>query len=165
MSTGKRRSSAQLARDRRRIANLYLQGWLQADIAEELGISPATVSRDLKALQSEWRKSRLVDIDAAKQRELAKIDRLEREYWVAWERSIGKSLRVTVKGKGTEDKATQMEKTTTTDDLNGDPRYLAGIQWCIDRRCKILGIDAPEKMEHKGTLSVTFISNVDDDQL
>lgn len=27
----------------------------------------------------------------------------------------------------------------------GDPRFLAGIQWCIDRRAKLLGLDAPTK--------------------
>jgi hypothetical protein len=27
----------------------------------------------------------------------------------------------------------------------GDPRFLNGVQWCIDRRAKLLGLDAPSK--------------------
>lgn len=27
----------------------------------------------------------------------------------------------------------------------GDTKFLAGVQWCIDRRCKLLGLDAPSK--------------------
>jgi hypothetical protein len=27
----------------------------------------------------------------------------------------------------------------------GDPRFLAGVQWCIDRRAKMLGLDAPSR--------------------
>ena len=82
----KRRSTAQIARDRRVISNLYMKGWLQSDIANELGISDATVSRDLRTLYKRWERSSLVDIDSKKAEELAKIDHLEREYWEAWER-------------------------------------------------------------------------------
>lgn len=152
---GRRRSNGQLARDRRRTADLYLQGWLQADIAKELGNSPATVSRDIKFLQSEWQQSALVDIDAAKAKELAKVDRLEREYWEAWERSCQDAETVTQKTKGVVQRKQDedgkfvaerpAEATKTSKGQAGDPRFLQGVQWCIDKRCKILGIDAPMK--------------------
>lgn len=29
----------------------------------------------------------------------------------------------------------------------GDPRYLAGVQWCIEIRCKLLGIEAPKRVD------------------
>jgi hypothetical protein len=32
----------------------------------------------------------------------------------------------------------------------GDPRFLAGIQWCIEQRCKILGLLAAVKNELTG---------------
>lgn len=122
MGTGKRRKAAQIARDRLRMSDLYLQGQLQADIASELGLSEATVSRDLKVLHKEWLAGSQVGFSKARARELAKIDRLEREYWEAWKRS-------------------------RTGGQAGDPRFLTGIQWCIERRCKIMGIDAPTKMD------------------
>jgi hypothetical protein len=155
MEQGKRRSSSQIARDRRRVADLYLKGWIQADIAEEIEMSQSTVSRDIAAIQTAWLESALVDFNEAKAQELVKIDRLEREYWGAWDRSCEDAEMLTQKTKG---KVQQRkgergefiaeqpaEATKTTKGQAGDPRFLAGVQWCIERRCKILGIDAPEK--------------------
>lgn len=162
MSTGKRRSNAQIARDRRRISDLYLQGWIQADIAATVGISQSTISRDLKALQAGWLQSALMDFNEAKSRELAKVDRLEREYWQAWARSCEDAETVRQEGsrkkhKKDEDNNENDDKLPSVDKIvktrkgqAGDPRFLQGVQWCIDRRCKILGIDAPQKLEHTG---------------
>ena len=86
VGTGRRRSSSELARDRRLISDLYFDGRIQADIAKETGLSQATVSRDIKALQRDWLKSSLIDFDKAKANELAKIDDLERRFRQAWER-------------------------------------------------------------------------------
>lgn len=140
---GKRRSTAQLARDRRKIADLYLQGWIQADIAAELGISQPTVSNDIAALQSDWLASALIDFNEAKAAELAKIDRLEREYWQAWSRSCENAESVTQ--EGTADGVDKVKKTSKGQ--AGDPRFLQGVQWCIERRCKILGVDAATRID------------------
>ena len=113
--SGRRRPRAQRMRDRRRIADLYLRGILQCDIADKLELSESTVSRDLETLYKQWRASALVDIGKAKAKELAKLDHLEATYWESW--MVTKS----------------------------EPRYLAGVQVCIDRRCKLLGLDAPEE--------------------
>jgi len=161
MGTGKHRSRAQIARDRRRISDLYLQGWLQADIATEIGVSAPTVSRDLKALQAAWLQSALLDFNEAKARELAKVDRLEREYWEAWERSCEAEETVTQRTKGEverwqdDDSGKFVAKrpadvTKARKERIGDPRFLQGVQWCIDRRCKVLGVDAAQKLEHTG---------------
>lgn len=147
-----RRSKSQIARDRRKIANLYLQGRIQADIGEELDINQSTVSRDLQALQEEWKNSSLIDIDEAKAKELAKVDRLEREYWDAWERSCLDEETKRLEGTlaAGEEKGKTTKQVVTRKGQAGDPRFLTGIQWCIERRCKILGIDAPAKQEHGG---------------
>ena len=134
-NTGKRREPSQIARDRQRCADLYLQGWLQSDIADELGINQSTVSRDLKVLHAKWLASALVDFDEAKAKELAKVDRLEREYWRGWLRS--REDAETLRQEGTKDagigKIVKTEKGQT-----GDPRFLAGVQWCIDKLAKKL---------------------------
>lgn len=159
----RRRSKAEVARDRRREGDLYLQGWIQADIADELGIDQSTVSRDLKALQEEWLQSALVDFDEAKSRELAKIDKLEREYYAGWQRSCEDAETMRKEGRGVtvpvegEEKKTREEIKTdkvvkTSKGQAGDPRFLAGVMACIDRRCKIMGIDAPEKHDLTGRL-------------
>jgi hypothetical protein len=51
-------------------------------------------------------------------------------------------------------KAPQFSFTRKITKTSGDPRYLQGIQWCIDRRAKMLGLDAPSK-----SLSATFNIN------
>ena len=140
---GKRRSTSQLTRDRRKIADLYLQGWLQADIARELGVSQLTISNDIKALHRQWLTESLIDFGAAKARELAKIDALERTYHTAWIRSCEDAE--TTRQEGSKTGVSKIVKTAKGQ--AGDPRFLAGIQWCIERRCKIMGIDAPTKMD------------------
>jgi len=102
-----------------------------------LGVGQTTVSRDIKALQDQWLESSLVDFTAAKATELAKIDNLERIYYDAWERSC-EDAETTTK-KAVEDG--KKEATKTTKGQVGDPRFLNGVQWCIDKRCKIFGLD------------------------
>lgn len=170
MEQGKRRSSGQLARDRRRIADLYLQGWIQVDIAAEVGMSQSTVSRDIKALHGAWLASALLDFNEAKARELAKIDRLEREYWDAWQRSKLDAETETVKGKGTGDTPEHKEKTMQRKGQTGDASFLKGVQWCIEQRCKILGVEAPTHLKHsgegdKGEIVVRFEGNVKSENL
>ena len=147
----KRRDAAQLARDRRRIAEMYLHGVLQADIADELHIDQSTVSRDLKALQDEWRASSLVDINEAKSRELARIDELERTYWDGWQRSKEDAEIQRTRATDTQRGGKRYEAGTEKRGQVGDPRFLAGVGWCIERRCKLIGIDAPTKQEITGS--------------
>ena len=150
VSTGKRRSTSELARDRKRISGLYLRGRLQIDIAKEIGLSRATVSRDIKALHRIWLRSALIDFDTAKANELAKIDALEQIYYDAWDRSREDAETQTQKmmtdGKGKGAKS-RKEMTKTAKGQVGDPRFLDGLQWCSEQRLKIFGIYAPTKVE------------------
>jgi len=144
----KRRLANELARDRRRIADLYLKGWLQADIADELQLSQTTISRDLKTMQGKWIAAALIDFNQAKGNEIAKIDRLEREHWAAWERSCLDAETITKKGRGKKgsDKPESIEEIHQRKGQAGDSRFLAGIQWCIDRRIKLFGLDEPDRI-------------------
>jgi len=146
------RSKTQIERDRRRIAEMYLRGELQADIAVELKLSQSTISNDLADLREEWKKAALMDFNDRKAQELAKVDNLEIEYWSAWKRSQQDAEIETVKRKGTLSKldgvsTIPIEGTKRTEGQSGDPRFLQGIQWCINKRCEILGLDAPKKLE------------------
>jgi len=156
---GKRRSPSEIARDRRNVASRYLQGKLQAEIAEELEVSQSSVSRDLKAIQKLWLASSLIDFNEAKARELAEIDHLERVYWKAWAVSCKARTGKSVKAKGTIQREitnpdgtvtfvqeSPAEQTVRTEDRIGDPRFLQGVRWCIDQRCKIIGVYAPTKI-------------------
>jgi hypothetical protein len=147
MAEGKRRSPAQLARDRKRIGELYLRGWLQVDIAGEVGLGTATVCRDLKTLHEDWKQSGLFDYDEAKGKELARIDALELVYWGAWEESR-QEKQSTLTERVQRARALDSEKAQVRkEEMLGDPRFLAGVQWCIEKRCKLLGLDAPTKVD------------------
>jgi DNA-binding MarR family transcriptional regulator len=164
------RKKTEITNRRQIVAEKYLRGMFQSQIAEELGVDTATVSRDLKILREEWLQSALVDLNDAKAKELAKIDQLEVTYWSAWERGLGEFKSKTVKGRGASEnqKPSLLEQILKTEDRNGDPRYLAGIQWCINKRCEILGLDAPKENKLSGSVEITRkhdLSKLSDDEL
>jgi hypothetical protein len=159
-----KRSRFQAQRDQVDIATLYLQGKPQHEIADILSkdqnrgytLTQQTISRDMKHIERAWRQSSLVEFNTARARELAKIDNLEREYWKAWDRSK------------TEKKHSEKEKTEGEHvkevtriqkwELIGDHRFLEGVQWCISKRCELLGLDAPLQLQHSGLIQVEDIT-------
>lgn len=133
------------ARRRQQVANLYLQGWPQAAIAEQLQIAQATVSRDLKRIYADWRQSSVRDFDMLQTIELQKIDRLERESWAAWDRSQKPSQQARIKGGSSEQNAERLVKNQI-----GDPRFLEQVHKCIAARRALLGLDAPTRIAAEG---------------
>jgi hypothetical protein len=140
-----KRSEYQRESDLVEINRLYLRGDTQMSIAEKLALSQSQISRDLATIQRRWRESSIVDLNEAKQRELARIDELEREYWQAWQASRGEQQRSTASKTGEVNRA-QITKYESA----GDPRFLQGVQWCVEQRCKILGLLAAVKNEVSG---------------
>jgi len=146
MSKGRKgRSPDQIRKDRAEIAGLYLQGWTQAEIGARLGLSRQQIGYDLEAVRREWLQSTLMDFHAKKAEELARIDRLEREYWAAWEASR-KERQTTTTEQTTDAEGERLKAGIRKVEQTGDPRYLAGVQWCIEQRCKALGLNAPQKV-------------------
>ncbi|MEN6586117.1 MAG: hypothetical protein ABFE02_08770 [Sulfuricella sp.] len=162
-----------LIEDRRaRVASFKIQGMsirqTIAALAKAKCVSPDTkkpwsvgvIKADLDHLTARWQSEALRDISQAKAEELAKLDELEREAWAAWHRGIGrKQIRTTKTKRGTD--ATQgdaptvpgLDETETsirTESLNGDPRYLGIVLDCQHRRAKMLGLDAPQRLEASG---------------
>jgi len=143
------RKNTELAARRLRVSDMYLKGMYQSEIAASLDVSQPTISRDITALQKEWKESALVDFNEAKAEELAKVDKLEREYWDAWERSCEDAETIRQEGgPPAEGKVAKPDKIVkTAKGQAGDPRFLQGIQWCINKRCEIMGIDAPKRTD------------------
>lgn len=129
---------------RKEVAELYLKGWFQADIAQKFKVTQQQISSDLKVIYRLWRQSSIRDFDEMKQRELIKIDNLEKEYWSAWEKSKEDYEKTRKKYLDKQLKELQKEDMI----LSGEPRFLSGVQWCINKRCEILGINAPVKTEN-----------------
>lgn len=166
-----KRSEIQRERDLVEVARMYLRGETQQAITDELNrryyttdpLSRQAIGYDIKVLITRWRHAAFRDINERKAEELARIDALEREYWTAWENSLNQFESKIIKGKGkagTGAGPETMEQTTRTEDRNGDPRYLQGVQWCISKRCEILGISG----RSAAVLNID-LSTLTDDQL
>ena len=116
--------------DRRaaQVAELYRAGRPMRGIAAALGIGATTVHRDLQRLRSQWRRSAGRDFDALVQDELVKLDHVEAGAWSGWDRS-------------------------RDDGGAGDPRFLTAALACVDRRCRLLGLDAPRRTQVAAAVS------------
>lgn len=168
----KKRTAFQRENDLVIIAELYLRGKSQHEIAKHIGISQKMISIDLALIRSRWAEKYISDINQAKFEELAKIDQLELTYWEAWDRSCKEKTSKSVEKNDSRGNKQQIRK----EERDGNPAYLAGVQWCIERRCKILGLDSPDKshVELTGrdggpiqsiTEQVVDLSNYTDDEL
>jgi hypothetical protein len=144
-----RSSAEELAIESRRchVAELFLRGVKrQGELAGRLGVDRSTVSRDLKVLNARWKEAALRDLDAAKGQELERIDLVEHEYWTAWENSK-QNRETTTTEQVTGGDGDRTRAAIRKEDQHGDPRYLAGVQWCIEQRCKILGLYAAAQVD------------------
>lgn len=158
------RKKTEITNRRQQVAERYLRGAYMSQIADELGVDTATVSRDLAELRKEWLERSINHIDQKKAIELAKLDQLELTYWEAWERSkenaevetteqVGVKQK-TKKSKDGEEEFTivpeRIKKNKRVEGQSGNPAFLEGVFKCINKRCEILGLDAPKRQEHTG---------------
>lgn len=91
------RGAAQKASDQRKIAHYYLEQKLtQAEIAEKLNLSQATVSRDVKAITKRNEADTRKAVDQWRDRVTASLAWIEDEARQGWERS--KDMAITPKG-------------------------------------------------------------------
>ena len=138
------------------IAQRYLKGEMQSQIARTLGVTQQQISLDLKVIHRWWRESAIRDFDAAQAQELAKIDLLEQTAWEAWQRSIQpREITLTEQTEGGETydaqgnprpKPPTRKASMRKEGQVGDPRFLEQVYKCIERRCALLGLNAPQKV-------------------
>lgn len=143
--TANTRRPEQRTSDREQTRQRYLRGETQAAIAADLGVTRQQVAYDLALLREAWRKAGIRDFDQAKAIELAKLDELERTYWEAWEDSRSEQQIATQSQDDSGKKHVSLRKTQQA----GNPAFLQGVMSCIDRRCKILGLDAPTRIDFR----------------
>lgn len=141
----------------------YLQGnttlkLVAERIAEELPRKPS-ISKVYTAIQEAiktWEAENATIITQYKYIELRKIDNLEATYWDAWYRSC--QVQTIIQAKKTPIAQEQPkngrknkkapdyllgEITETSKTPVGDPKFLTGVEWCINKRLEILGGIAP----------------------
>ena len=109
-----------------------------------------TLGDDVLYMRGQWKAEAQKSIDIVMQEEIAKLDALEDEAWVAWERSKQKKITTTARTSSVDSPtATTVtaDKSTSVREGDGDPRFMAVILDCQKRRAAMRGMDAPTKIE------------------
>jgi hypothetical protein len=140
----KKRTAAQREKDLTIISEMYLAAYRQDEIAKRIGVHRTQITYDLNEIRARWMKDAVRKIDERKGEELARLDRLEMEYWDAWRKSQEEFKSTIV--KKAEGKSKSAEVSQHTENRYGDPRFLDGALKCIAKRCEILGVNAPVKI-------------------
>jgi hypothetical protein len=142
MAHNKQKSLEILIR-RNRVSELYFRGVPLHQIAQQVGVVPGTVTRDLQALEAIRIAGLRESYAARKARELAKLDELERTYWAAYDRSCRD--KETVAAKTVKGKVPREEANKRIEARDGNPDYLRGVERCIELRCRITKLIGPEE--------------------
>ena len=163
---GAKRNELQKCVDRKLIEDWTLEGKGYEAIAELLNARPnwpytlssRTVWKDVLFLRKKWIAETTAERSEWVSRELKTLNKVEAELWDAWRRSrealtkeMGKFGAPEVDGG----KAKLKEKKLTKEIQVGDAYYLKLILDVQERRAKLIGLDAPTKMESKSTTDIT----------
>lgn len=145
----------EISKRRATVAAKYLKGWHQQKIADHCEVSVATICSDLKALHKQWLDRSQQHYDRHMARELAKLDHLEAEAWESYNESKQATehyQRESQKNTARPGKPLDTTKSKGSKILKsaGDSRFLLIVENCIDKRCKILGINAAKRVEVTG---------------
>lgn len=150
-------------------SNLFLRGYTYREISERLNeenarrgvgytITKQMVYWDMQQLLIEWKRERMENIDDYVTQELRKLDKMEVELWEAWERSktgkLREKNRQNAKPRKVLEDGDNPEyygyEETTTETSAGNPRFLDLLLNVQQRRAKMLGFDAPIKVDIPG---------------
>lgn len=107
--------------DRRSMNELALAGVPQAEIAGQFGVSQPQVAYDLRVVRERWNQTTSMNLEAARDRELALHDKIEEEAWEGL-------ARAKLRGDG------------------GEVRFLVILLKASEQRASLLGLpDNPPK--------------------
>lgn len=147
---GYRRTPEQRENDLVFCTDLFLKGYSYRQISDLLNkrnakmgldyaiVPPMRVYKDLKQLLINWKREHEENIDLYITKEFSKLDKIEAELWDAWERSK-KRIVSKIRQSGL--------KTERSETFAGNPRYLDLVLSVQQRRAKLLGLDAPVKVD------------------
>ena len=116
----------------------------------EIRVERSTVTKDILAIRKVWRESAVTNYGEAQMQVLEEIEDLKANYWDAWSRSCEEfkaSIKTTETSEGSGKGIEKHRATEKIEERDGDPRYLDGVEWCVQKQIDILGLDAPIKTE------------------
>jgi len=77
----KTKQQAKMANRRRQVASLYLRGHTQQQIADQLDVTQATISKDVNWLLQQWREEHQHETDLRVAKHLEELTAMRREAW------------------------------------------------------------------------------------
>ena len=119
----KKKETMTIEKRRLMVATMLLRGQRPFQIAASLKVSRATICQDEKALLKEWRGRSAGSFDETKARELEKLENVEAECFV------------------------EMNRAKAVDRMSSARSWLDRAFRCMERRAKLIGLDAPIKTD------------------
>ena len=119
----KRTKTHEIEARRRKVARLYARKVTQTEIAQSLGVDQATVSRDVQAIEAQWRREVQAEVEAIRAQELTELREMERDV-------------IHPRSKATSDR--------------DRARWVAERLKIKARVAALMGLDAPVVLEHTG---------------
>ena len=158
--TGQNYNKNQIARRRVVVSELFLRRnmtlrQIAAEVQErtEQEVSFQQISKDIKWIRKQWRMETIKNYEDAQNQEVAKLNEIEREAWEAYQRTVGLHRKQTRK-RGAAETDENAETTVTEEELAGDPRFLIVAKDCVEKRCKIKGLEEPVKYDVEARVGV-----------
>lgn len=131
-----------------RAMELAVLGWSQYQIAADLGISQAAVSKILKRIETRILQELAETVERQKARHTLRLEHLFAEAMRAWEQSKADSTRRRQrKTQGGAGGAGAIVAEVVVENQHGDPRYLDEARKALGDHRKIWGLDAPRKVD------------------
>jgi hypothetical protein len=154
--TANKRTKEQILEDRVKVAEMFVQSYSLRQIADEVckdrpyKLSHVQICQDIKAVVAQWKIDTSAFIDERMESDLMKLEKIENEAWLAWERSKGKRITKTQSQTGGETTRVIKEEA-----LVGDPKFLEVIRQVLQDRANLLGYMAPKKVDTTVSVSLT----------
>jgi len=131
-----------------RVLELDIQGMSQHDIAAEVGVSQAAVSKILKRVSLRLYGEQLETLDRQKVRHTLRLESLFREAMRAWEASKADATRKRQrKSEGGSGGSGATVAELVVENQHGDPRYLEQARKALADHRKLWGLDAPQQVD------------------
>ena len=138
---------ARLISREHRAVELAIRGWTQAQIAADLGISQAAVSKLLKRVETRVLRETVDTLARHKVRQTQRLEHIVAESLQAWHASKSEHTRRRQRKIDRSGGADQTLAEIVVDPRHGDPRYLDEARKALADVRKIWGLEAPQRVE------------------
>lgn len=125
-----RRPDIEIIKRRKEVARLYLKGYTQQQIADQLDVSRVTINRDVQSVLAQWREETNHDTSERVAKQAMELADMRLRAWSAYQKAVGE-------GKDAE------KRPRTERELNA----LALLLRIQEREAKLYGLDAPSRTE------------------